>query len=144
MPKRYKRKLRKGGTPGLKPGLIITLIFALGLLMIWKSNRVKDYYSEIKNLEKTRDKLISENSEFNAELMDLKSITRVGAIVKKYGLTQNVSQRLTIKIPMVKGVKGSRKFFVDMDMFADWLEEAVFRSGKINAQDRGEKLSKSE
>jgi hypothetical protein len=92
MPKRYKRKLRKGGTPGLKPGLIITLIFALGLLMIWKSNRVKDYYSEIKNLEKTRDKLISENSEFNAELMDLKSITRgKQEIFRGYGYVRRLA-----------------------------------------------------
>lgn len=144
MRKKYRKKTKTGRAPGLKPGLIFTLIFALGLLMIWKSNRVKDYYSDIKRLEKTRDELISENSESRAVLMDLKSITRVGAIVKKYGLTQNVSERLTIKVPKVRDVEGSRKFFVNMDIFADWLEEAVFKSGQINAQERGKKKSKSE
>lgn len=139
MPKKYKSKSRKERTLGLKPGLIITLIFALGLLMIWKSNKVKDYYSEIKNLEKARNELISENSEYRAELMDLKSISRVGAIVKRFGLTPDVSERLTIKIPMSRDVKGSKKFFVDMDRFADWLEDAVFRSGQINAKDTEEK-----
>jgi len=139
MRKKSRRKQKKGGIRVFKPGLIVTLIFALGLLMIWKSNKVKDYYSEIKNLEKSRDELISENSGLKAELMDLKSITRVGTIVKKYGLTQNVAERLTIKIPMVRDVKGSRKFFVDTDIFADWLEEAVFKSGRINAQNNVEK-----
>jgi len=139
MRKKSRKKQKKGRFGVIKPGLVVTLIFALGLLMIWKSNKVKDYYSEIKNLEKSRDELKSENSGLKAELMDLKSITRVGTIVKKYGLTQNVAERLTIKIPMVKDVRGDRKFFVDMDIFADWLEEAVFRSGKINAQDNLEK-----
>lgn len=139
MRKKSRRKQKKGGIRVFKPGLFVTFIFALGLLMIWKSNKVKDYYSEIKNLEKSRDELISENSGLKAELMDMKSITRVGTIVKKYGLTQNVAERLTIKIPMVKDVRGNRKFFVDMDIFADWLEEAVFRSGRINAQDNVEK-----
>jgi len=139
MRKKSRKKQKKGRFGVFKPGLVATLIFALGLLMIWKSNKVKDYYSEIKNLEKSRDELKSENSGLKAELMDLKSITRVGTVVKKYGLTQNVAERLTIKIPMVKDVRGDRKFFVDMDIFADWLEEAVFRSGRINAQDNVEK-----
>jgi hypothetical protein len=145
MRKKYKRKTKKNrGMPGLKPGAIVTLIFALSLLMIWKSNMVKDYYSNIKSLEKSRDEIIAENSELKAELMDLKSITRVGNIVKRYGLTQNVSERLTIKIPMTGDAKDSRKLFVDMDMFADWLEEAVFRSGQINAREQGDKVSGSE
>ena len=96
MRKKSRKNQKKGGIRVFKPGLIVTLIFALGLLMIWKSNKVKDYYSEIKNLEKSRDELISENSGLKAELMDLKSITRVGTIVKKYGMTQNVAERLTI------------------------------------------------
>jgi cell division protein FtsL len=139
MRKKYRKKQKNGGIRVIKPGLVVTFIFVMGLLMIWKSNKVKDYYSEIKNLEKSRDELKSENSGLKAELMDLKSITRVGTVVKKYGLTQNVAERLTIKIPMVKDVRGDRKFFVDMDIFADWLEEAVFRSGRINAQDNVEK-----
>ena len=120
----------------LKPGILIALIFALGLLMIWKSNKVKDYYSNTRNLEKLKGELISEISEYKAELMELKSITRVGEVVKRHGLTQNVSDRLTIRIPIVKGRGDERKLFVDMDTFAEWLEEAVFRSGRINAQDR--------
>jgi len=130
--------------PVLKPGVFIISIFALGLLIIWKSNKVKDYYSKTKNLEKSKGELISEISEYRAELMDLKSITQVGEVVKKYGLTQDVSERLKIEIPATEDNKNDRKLFVNMDMFAEWLEEAVFRSGRINAQDRGEKPSKPE
>ena len=128
----------------MKPGIFVILVFALGLLMIWKSNKVKDYYSTTKKLEKFKGELISEISECKAELMDLKSITRVGEVVKKYGLTQNVSERLKIEIPAIEYNDYDRKLFVNMDMFAEWLEEAVFRSGKINARENGDDSSKSE
>ena len=144
MPKKYKKKSQPGKRPVLKPGILIILIFTLGLLMIWKSNKVKDYYSKTRDLEKSKGELISEISEYKAELMDLKSITQVGEVVKKYGLTQNVSERLKIEIPAIEKVGDTRRLFVNVDLFADWLEEAVFRSGKINARERGEKLSKSE
>jgi cell division protein FtsL len=144
MPKKYKRKSKPGKALILKPGIFIVSIFALGLLMIWKSNKVKDYYSKTKDLEKYKGELISEISEYRAELMDLKSITQVGEVIKKYGLTQNVSERLKIEIPATEDNAPDRKLFVNMDIFAEWLEEAVFRSGKINAQDRDKKLSKTE
>lgn len=128
----------------MKPGIFIVMIFALGLLMIWKSNKVKDYYSRTRDLEKSKGELISEISEYKAELMDLKSITQVGEVVKKYGLTQNVSERLKIEIPAIGKNGDTRRLFVNTDIFAEWLEEAVFRSGKINARERREKSSKSE
>jgi hypothetical protein len=112
--------------------------------MIWKSNKVKDYYSTTKKLEKFKGELISEISEYKAELMDLKSITRVGEVVKKYGLTQNVSERLKIEIPAIEDKKHDRMSFVNMDIFAEWLEEAVFRSGKINARENSSNSSKAE
>ena len=144
MPKKSRKKTETGKKPVLKPGLLIISVFALGLLMIWKSNKVKDYYSKTRDLEKAKGELVSEISEYKAELMDLKSITQVGEVVKKYGLTQNVSERLKIEIPANERNGDTRRLFVNVDLFAEWLEEAVFRSGKINARERGEKLSKSE
>lgn len=144
MPKKYRSKSKSGKTPVLKPGVLIILIFSLGLLMIWKSNKVKDYYSKTRDLEKFKSELISEISGYRAELMDLKSITRVGEAARRYGLTQNVSGRLKIEIPAFERDEGTRKLFVNADAFAEWLEDAVFRSGKINAQDRDENLSESE
>jgi cell division protein FtsL len=144
MPKKYRKGSKSGKRSILKPGIFIILVFALGLLMIWKSNKVKDYYSTTKKLEKFKGELISEISEYKAELMDLKSITRVGEVVKKYGLTQNVSERLKIEIPAIEDKKHDRMSFVNMDIFAEWLEEAVFRSGKINARENSSNSSKAE
>jgi cell division protein FtsL len=138
MPKKYRRNFSRGKRPVLKPGIIITLIFALGLLLIWKSYKVKDYYAKTKDMEKLKSELTSEIDELKANLMDLKSISRVGEEVKRYGLTQNVSGRLNIEIPMVKDSARNRKAFVDMDQVADWLEEAVFKSGQINAKEKEE------
>ncbi|UCC80332.1 MAG: hypothetical protein JSW64_02940 [Candidatus Zixiibacteriota bacterium] len=144
MPKKYRNRSKSGKMPVLKPGILIILVFSLGLLMIWKSNKVKDYYSETRDLEKLKGELISEISGYRAELMDLKSITRVGEAAKRYGLTQNVSERLKIEIPAFEKDEDNRRLFVNADAFAEWLEDAVFRSGKINAQDRDENLSESE
>jgi hypothetical protein len=146
MRKKYNRKskLRKRKSSALKPGFYVIIIFALGLLMIWKSNKVKDDYSKTKKLEKAKNELIAEISEYRAELMDLKSISHVGKVVRKYGLTQNVAERLTIEIPRDKGMEYDRKLLVDMDSFADWLEEAVLRSGKVNAGEQKEKVNKPE
>jgi len=45
------------------------------------------------------------------------------------------------KIALTLWMKGVE---THLDMFAEWLEEAVFRSGKINARENGDDSSKSE
>jgi hypothetical protein len=141
MPKKYRKKSKSGKSPVARPGIIIVLIFVLGLMMIWKSNRVKDYYSQTRDLENLKSELISEISGYRAEVMELKSISRIGEAAAKHGLTQNVSGRLKIKIPVHKRNENHKELFVDMDEFADWLEDAVFRSGKINARERNREQS---
>lgn len=135
MPKNYKRRSSRRRAQALKPGIIVTLIFTLGLLLIWKSYKVKEYYSQTRNLEKIKSDLSSEIDELKANLMELKSISRVEKQVRRYGLTQSVSGRLNIKVPMTGDSTQSLKSFVTMDKVADWLEEAVFKSGQINAKE---------
>ena len=136
MPKKYRRKSSRGKKSVLKPGLIVTFLFALGLLMIWKSYMVKDYYSKTRALEKQKGELISEMDELKARLMDLKSISRVGEEVKRFGLTQKVSGRMTIKFRKTDDDTQNRNSFVTMDQVADWLEDAVFKSGQVTAQEK--------
>ena len=143
MPKKYNRKInaRAKKSSALKPGILVAMVFVLGLLMIWKSNKVKDSYLETKKLEKLKSELTAEISEYRAELLGLKSISHVGEIARKYGLTQNVAERLTIEIPGDENLKYDRKFLVDMDSFEDWLEDAVFKSGRIDAKENNKNRS---
>ncbi len=124
----------------MKPAAIILLIFSLSLLMIWKANKVKEYYAESKKLEKAKKSLISENSELKTYLMDLKSLTAVGKIAARRGLTQNISGRIRVPDPAPPVKFEDRRNFVDVDAVADAIEDAVFRSSKVTAEE-GKNLS---
>lgn len=119
----------------MKPAAIILLVFSLSLLMIWKANKVKEYYGESKKLEKAKKSLISENSELRAYLMDLKSLSAVGKIVTRRGLTQKVSGRIRVLDPAPPIKFEDRRNFVDVDAVADAIEDAVFRSGRVTAEE---------
>ena len=137
MPKKRNRRSNSANrkSSAVKPGILVLLIFAMGLLMIWKSNEVKDNYSKTKKLEKAKSDLIAEISEYKAELLDLKSIGRAEKFAWKNGLTQNVADRFTIEIPGELNSKYDKSRLLDMDQFADWLEDAGFKSGRIDARE---------
>lgn len=79
--------------------------------------------------------LNAENSRLGAGLADLKSLSWINKIVtEQFGLTQNVSQRISLPDPVtVQKVESRSGFAVQRDI-PDWLEEAVTGSGKIRAE----------
>ncbi len=137
MRKKYKKRSSRKTGGGFKPVIILFMIFSLCLLMVWKANKVKDYYARTKNLEDVKSRLISENSGLRASLMDIKSLSAVGKIVtRRFGLTQKVSGRLQVKDPVVPSRVEDRTDFVNMDVVADAIEDAVFRAGKVTAEEQ--------
>ncbi len=97
---------------------------------------VKARYSRMKDLERIKSDLISENSRIGADLMEFKSLSSIDrAVGKRFGLTQNIPRRQIFDDPVKPG-RFDRKSFVDMDQVVDWMERAVFRSGQINARER--------
>ena len=118
---------------------LVTLIpaVALGLALswVWKSNQVKDYYKRLKKLETERVDLISENMRFRAALVDLKSLSRIHAVVtREFGLTQNVSERIFLADPVKPEKRQSKIDFAGEMEMPDWLETAVIGSGRIRAE----------
>ena len=116
------------------------LALTLALAWIWKANKVKEYYSDMKTLEETKNSLLFENSRSRTELAELKSLMAVDkAVTHRLNLTQKVSARIFLEDP-VKSVRAGKKYdFVDMDDVTDWLEGEVIRSGKVTAKEREDK-----
>ncbi|MEE9553774.1 MAG: hypothetical protein V3W18_05700 [candidate division Zixibacteria bacterium] len=137
MPRRSRKTMKSGR--GRLILLIPTLVLLLSLAWIWKANKVKDYYSEMKKLEKDKKALDYDNSRLKTGLAELKSLMVVDKTVsRRLGLTQKVSGRIFLEDP-VKSSGAETKFdFVDMDDVTDWLEGEVLRSGKVNAKESGE------
>lgn len=133
MPKKYKRKRERSFGRRL---LIIGPLIVLGLSLawIWKANRVKEYYANMKTLEETRKAIRFEIAQSKNELSKLKSLTSVdSAVTAQLRLTQNVSARIFLDDP-VRPSRGGKKYdFVDMDEVADWLESEAVRAGKAAA-----------
>jgi hypothetical protein len=111
-------------------------ILALSLLWVWKSNQVKDYYAGMKRLETVRENLITENTRLYVNLQDLKSLSAVDKVVReKFGLTQNVAQRLLLTDPVTKNRQPNRLELVgDSKDLPDWIDNAVFGSGRVRAE----------
>ena len=111
------------------------MVLGLALAWVWKSNQVKDHYKLVKKLETQRADLISENMRLRAELTDLKSLSQINSVVtKRFGLTQNVSERIFLTDPVTPVKNRSKTEFAgDIDM-PDWLETAVTGSGRVRAE----------
>jgi len=136
MRKGYRRRRPKTGRGGLL-GIIPILVLLLSLAWIWKADKVKEYYSTMKNLEDREKSLATENSRLKGELTELKSLTNVNKVVtKRFGLTQNVSSRVFLQDPIKPAGRVSRFHLVDMQEITDWLERAVFKSGHVTAEEQ--------
>ncbi len=136
MRKGYRRRRPKTG-PGRLLGIIPILVLLLSLAWIWKADKVKEYYSTMKNLEDREKSLATENSRLKGELTELKSLTKVNKVVtKRFGLTQNVSSRVFLQDPIKPAGRVSRFHLVDMQEITDWLERAVFKSGHVTAEEQ--------
>ena len=109
----------------------------LSLIWVWKADMVKEYYSQMKNLEEQKKVLQRENARLSGQLSELKSLTRVDRIVtERFGLTQNVAGRMTIEDPVRRRPAEERFLLVDNEKISDWLERAVFQSGSISAREQ--------
>jgi hypothetical protein len=118
----------------LTVGIVPLMVMGLALTWVWKSNQVKEYYLKMRKLENQRSDLVSENMRLRADLMDLKSLSRIDDLVtREFGLTQNVSQRIFLLDP-VRGEKkpGSLEFVGDMEI-PGWIETAIIGSGGVMA-----------
>lgn len=140
MQRGYKRKRRKSSRRIVVLIALAMGILALALVWVWKSNQVKDYYAEVKRLATERQDFIAENMRIRASLLDLKSLSAINKVVtQRFGLTQNVSQRIFISDPVAPEKKQSRPDFVgDMKDAPDWLDNAIFGSGRIRAESEKE------
>ena len=137
MPRGSKRKAKS--SRGRLILLIPALVLSLSLGWIWKANKVKDYYSEMKKLEENRKALDFDNSRLKTELAELKSLTMVDKTATgRLGLTQKVSGRIFFEDPVKSRGIETKIGFVDMDDVTDWLEGEVLRSGKVMAKESGE------
>lgn len=144
MRKGYRRKRPKTGR-GRLLGIIPVLVLLLSLAWIWKADKVKEYYSTMKHFEARKKTLTTENSRLKGELTELKSLTNVNNVVtKQFGLTQNVSSRVFFRDPIKPRGRMSKFHLVDMPEITDWLEQAVFKSGYITAEEpKNEKTGKN-
>jgi hypothetical protein len=116
--------------------LIPIIPLGLALTWVWKSNQIKDHYKHLKKLETERANLISENMRLRTELTDLKSLSRVNAVVtREFGLTQNVSERIFLADPVKREKKPGKLEFAGDMVVPDWLETAVVGSGRILAEE---------
>ncbi len=136
MQRGYKRKRRSGSARGAKLFAVAMGILALALLWVWKSNQVKENYAQMKRLETERANLIAENTRLKANLQDLKSISAINRVVtRKFGLTQNVSQRIFLLDPVNSDEKpGKLELVGDTKDLPDWIDNAVFGSGRVRAE----------
>jgi len=132
-----KRKFKSDGKRAL---LLIPLsILFLSLAWVWKANRVKEYYSQMKGLEDSKNALLAENAQLYAKLADLKSLMVVDKKVSKsYNLTQNVKDRIFLPDPVESPNSSKISNFVNsnLDNITDWLEGVVVRSGRVTAKER--------
>lgn len=136
MPREYRRRRPKNRRGGLL-GIIPILVLLLSLAWIWKADKVKEYYSTMKNLEDRKKSLRTENSHLKGELAELKSLTRVNKVVtEQFGLTQNVSSRVFLQEPIKPAGHVGKFHLVDMQEVTDWLERAVFKSGQVTAEEQ--------
>jgi cell division protein FtsL len=114
--------------------LIPAVALGLALSWVWKSNQVKDYYRGLKKLETERTNLVSENMRLRVELTELKSRSRIDAVVtREFGLTLDVSERIILTDPVAREKKPSRLEFASGAETPDWLETAIVGSGRIRA-----------
>ncbi len=112
------------------------IVFSLALLWIWKANKVKEYYAEVRRLQTEKVGMIAENSRLKGQLMDLKSISAIDKVVtEQFGLTQNVARRITLTDPVAAEPKKETKlnFASDEIDLLDRVEEAVVTQGKALA-----------
>jgi hypothetical protein len=134
MPRGYRKKKRNIGRI-FALAIIPASALLLALSWVWKSNQVKDYYKELKELETERTNLISENMRLRANLMDLKSLSNINAVVtERFGLTQSVSQRIFLADPVEPRKSENKSGFAGDIEIPDWLENAVIGSGRIRAE----------
>jgi len=113
------------------------IALSLSLFWIWKANRVKELYSQMKRLDETKKILEADNSQLQTELTELKSLIAVDKVAtRQLYLTQNVHGRIYLQDPVKATSQGKAFDFVSMDDITDWLEEAVVRSGKVTAKER--------
>jgi hypothetical protein len=134
MPRGYRRK-RRSNYKRIAALTCIPLFFlALALAWVWKADQVKESYSIMKGLETEKTNLISENMRLRADLLDLKSLSRVSAIATaRFGLTQNVSSRIFINDPVAPERKDRAKFAAAVEA-PGWLDDAVIGSGRVRAE----------
>jgi hypothetical protein len=136
MRKGYRRnrpQSRRGGFFGV----ILFLVLLLSLAWIWKADKVKEYYSTMKNLEDIKKSSITENSHLKSSLTELKSLTSVNKVItERFGLTQNVSARVFLQDPVRSAGHTGKFHLVDMQEVTDWLERAVFKSGHVTAEEQ--------
>jgi hypothetical protein len=89
----------------------------------------------MRKLQSAKTDLMVENSKIKAELDDLKSLSNIDKIATaQFGLTQNVSQRITLPDPVLSQPANSRSGFVLKEDIPDWLEQTVTGSGKVRAE----------
>jgi hypothetical protein len=136
MQRGYKRKRRRSSRRAFTLFAAALIIMSLALLWVWKSNQVKDYYAKMKLLETERTNLIAENMRLQASLQDLKSLSAINKVVtSRFGLTQNVSQRIFLSDPVAKNREPSKLELVgDEKDLPDWIDNAVFGSGRVRAE----------
>ncbi len=135
MPRRSKKK-KAGSSKGSLLFFGPLLALGLALAWIWKANKVKEYYSDMKALEESKKALLFEISQSRNQLADLKSLTTVDKIVTRgMNLTQKVSARIFLEDPVKFSPAGKRSDFVDMDDVTDWLESEAVRAGKVTAKE---------
>jgi hypothetical protein len=136
MQRRYKRK-KRGGSKRIVILIALAMgVLALALAWVWKSNQVKEYYATMKRRETERNDIIAENMHLRAKLLDLKSLSSINKVVtKRFGLTQNVSQRIFISDPVKQDRRPNTLDLVgDLKDVPDWIDNAVFNAGRIRAE----------
>lgn len=134
------RRRSKFSRPKKGRKLIIIIPFlavVLALAWIWKANRVKELYSQMRRMEESKKILLADNSQLQMQLADLKSLIAVDRVAtRELSLTQNVRGRIYLDDPVKSPIPGKSIDYVNMDDVTDWLENAVVRSGKVAAKEQ--------
>ena len=121
-----------------KLGSLLCLFLFLCLVWIWKANKVGAYYHRLGVLEKEKRALATENAQHEARLAELKSIENVHYVVSiRFGLTQEVSERVFLIDPVHARPIDRSTQFVDDFKIPDWIEEAVFGTDAVYAKQNG-------
>lgn len=138
MPRGSRKRRNKKGRSRIFIALPL-LAVCLALVWIWKANKVKEYYSRMRELEESMKVIQADNSQLRNELSKMKSLMAVKEIATgRLKLTQDVSGRIFLEDPVESPKKDKSFNFVDMDDVTDWLEDVVVRSSKVTAQERSE------